>query len=60
MPVALLPLGTLRSCSAGTESDALDMGQMGTYLLFNTGGDAIGGMMNSPNSPRPAWLFYLT
>ena len=39
------------------KSDAFDMGEMGTYLLFNAGGDAIGGMMNSPNFPRPAWLF---
>ena len=31
---------------------------MGTCLLFNAGGDAIGGMMNSPDLPRPAWLFY--
>jgi len=40
------------------KSDALEMGAMGTYLLFNAGGDAIGGMMNSPSFPRPAWLFY--
>ena len=40
------------------KSDALDMGAMGTYLLFNAGEDAIGGMMNSPDFPRPAWLFY--
>jgi len=39
-------------------SDALDMGAMGTYLVFNAGGAPIGGMMNSPNFPRPAWLFY--
>lgn len=41
-----------------SQSDALDMGPMGTYLLFNTGGDAIGGMMNDPQFPRPAWLYY--
>lgn len=40
------------------QSEALDMGVMGTYLLFNTGGDAVGGMMNSPASFRPNWLFY--
>ena len=39
------------------KSDAMDMGPMGTYLLFNTGGEAVGGMMNSPN-PRPGWLYY--
>ena len=30
---------------------------MGMYLLFNTGGDAVGGMMNG-RGPRPAWLYY--
>ena len=39
-------------------SDALDMGPMGTYLLFNAGGEAIGGMMNNPHAPRPFWLYY--
>lgn len=40
------------------ESRRMDMGPMGTYLLFNTGaGDAIGGMMNSAHLP-PQWLFY--
>ena len=34
------------------------MGAMGTYLLFNTGGDAVGGMMNSPDNFRPLWLYY--
>ena len=41
-----------------TKSDALDMGPMGTYLLFNTGGEAIGGMMNDPSPARPHWLYY--
>jgi predicted enzyme related to lactoylglutathione lyase len=41
-----------------TKSDAVDMGPMGTYQLFGAGGDAIGGMMNSPASPRPMWLYY--
>jgi predicted enzyme related to lactoylglutathione lyase len=40
------------------KSEALEMGPMGTYLLFNTGGDAIGGMMNSPGISRPSWLYY--
>jgi hypothetical protein len=40
------------------KSDTFDMGAMGTYLVFNAGGDAIGGMMTSPNFPRPVWLFY--
>ena len=42
------------------KSDEFDMGPMGTYVLFNTGGEAIGGMMNSPDSPRPTWLYYFS
>ncbi len=41
------------------KTEAMDMGPMGTYLLFNAGvGDAIGGMMNNPDVPRPFWLYY--
>jgi predicted enzyme related to lactoylglutathione lyase len=40
------------------QSAKIDMGPFGTYLLFNAGGDAIGGMMNSPNYPRAMWLYY--
>src|SRR3712207_2425474 len=44
-----------------TKSDALDMGPLGTYQLFATGGGpkAVGGMMTrvQPQMP-PAWLFY--
>lgn len=41
------------------KGDALDMGEMGTYQLFATGGPAIGGMMNKPDMvPVPAWMFY--
>lgn len=42
-----------------TQVDALDMGPMGTYRVFaRSTGDAIGGMMDSPNFPRPSWLYY--
>jgi hypothetical protein len=44
-----------------TKTDAMDMGEMGTYQLFATGagGDAIGGMFNKPaDVPAPFWLFY--
>ena len=41
------------------DAGAFDMGEMGTYHLFNAGGDAIGGMMNSPGFPRPLWLYYV-
>ena len=42
-----------------TATDAMDMGDMGTYQMFADGsGAAIGGMMNNPNMPRPMWLYY--
>ena len=43
-----------------TKADALDMGEMGTYQLFTTGGGApVGGMMTKPPSiPRPFWGYY--
>ena len=37
---------------------AMDMGEMGTYQLFGIGSEPLGGMFNSPNAPRPSWLFY--
>jgi predicted enzyme related to lactoylglutathione lyase len=40
------------------KSEAVDMGPMGIYQLFNAGAEAIGGMMNSPAFPRPAWIYY--
>lgn len=42
-----------------TKTDAMDMGEMGTYQLFAAGGDAIGGMFTKPaDVPSPFWLFY--
>jgi uncharacterized protein len=39
--------------------DRMDMGPMGTYLLFNIGeGESVGGMMNNAKAPRPFWLYY--
>ena len=40
------------------KSEEMDMGPMGTYLLFNAGEGPIGGMMNNPNVPRPMWMYY--
>jgi predicted enzyme related to lactoylglutathione lyase len=40
------------------QSEALDMGPMGTYRLFNNGGEAIGGMFDSAAFGRPLWLYY--
>jgi len=43
-----------------TKADAVDMGPMGTYQLFKTGGDmAAGGMMTKPAAiPMPYWGYY--
>ena len=43
-----------------TKADSFDMGEMGTYQLFATGGaTAAGGMMTKPPTiPRPFWGYY--
>lgn len=42
-----------------TKADAVDMGPMGTYQLFATGGAPVGGMMTKPPSiPMPYWGYY--
>jgi predicted enzyme related to lactoylglutathione lyase len=41
------------------KADAIDMGPMGTYQLFSTGGEVIGGLFNKPpEMPVPAWCYY--
>lgn len=41
------------------QTEALDMGEMGLYRLFAVeDGNPMGGMMTSPNFPRPSWLYY--
>ena len=40
-----------------TRADAVDMGPMGIYQMYATGGDPVGGMMNRAAGP-PAWLYY--
>lgn len=42
------------------KSQAMDMGPMGTYQIFNAGKDDLGGMMDDKEFPRPAWLFYVS
>lgn len=42
-----------------TKAGAHDMGPMGTYQMFATGGPAVGGIMSVGNGNRPAWLFYV-
>jgi predicted enzyme related to lactoylglutathione lyase len=39
-----------------TQDHAMDMGEMGTYLIYAIDGAPAGGMMNVPMPP--AWLFY--
>ncbi len=42
-----------------SEVERMDMGAMGFYRLFATGGPAVGGMMTRiPEAPRPFWLYY--
>jgi hypothetical protein len=42
-----------------TKADAMDMGAMGIYQLFATGGAPVGGMMTkTPEMPQPCWLYY--
>ena len=42
-----------------TKADDIDMGPMGVYQLFTTGGLAIGGVMTRmPTFPAPFWLYY--
>ena len=43
-----------------TKSDAIDMGPMGTYQIFNIDDVQAGGMMTkTPQTPRPFWLYYI-
>jgi hypothetical protein len=42
-----------------TKAEAIDMGSMGTYQLFATGDDPVGGMMTKPETiPLPYWGYY--
>ncbi|MGU3493456.1 VOC family protein [Xanthobacteraceae bacterium A53D] len=42
-----------------TKGEAMDMGGMGTYQLFDLDGVSIGGMFNKPpEAPMAYWLFY--
>lgn len=42
-----------------TKADAIDMGPMGVYQMFATGGDPVGGIMTrTPDTPAPFWLYY--
>lgn len=42
-----------------TKSDAMPMGEMGTYQLFDNQDGQVGGMMRRPdNIPMPYWGFY--
>ncbi|MGB9140800.1 MAG: VOC family protein [Aestuariivirga sp.] len=43
-----------------TKDRDLDMGQMGIYRIFATGGEAVGGMMTKmQDTPKPHWLYYI-
>jgi predicted enzyme related to lactoylglutathione lyase len=41
------------------KGEAMDMGPMGTYQMFATGGVPVGGMMTkTADTPMPFWLYY--
>ena len=41
-----------------TKGDAMPMGPMGTYQIFEIDGARAGAMFNNPNVPQPMWLYY--
>lgn len=41
-----------------TKADAVDMGPMGTYQMFASGGATVGGMMTRTDGSPPHWLYY--
>jgi predicted enzyme related to lactoylglutathione lyase len=42
-----------------TPAQALDMGELGVYQLFSTGGEPVGGIMTkTPDIARPFWQYY--
>jgi len=42
------------------KTDAMDMGEMGTYQMYGRGAHPLGGMFNKPaEMPMSAWLFYI-
>ena len=42
-----------------TKDSEIDMGPLGAYQLFATGGTPVGGMMTRmPQTPAPFWLYY--
>jgi uncharacterized protein len=42
-----------------SKTEAMDMGPMGLYQMFATGGQTVGGMMTKPpDVPMPYWLYY--
>jgi predicted enzyme related to lactoylglutathione lyase len=43
------------------KGEAMNMGPIGIYQLFNAGGPAIGGMFTKPpHEPTPHWLYYFS
>ena len=52
-------LGFYRQQFGWHEVNAMDMGPLGTYLMFGYGaGDAVGGMVSDSRASRPHWLYY--
>ena len=40
-------------------AEPMNMGEMGYYRIFEIDGAGAGATMDSPNFPRPMWLFYI-
>jgi predicted enzyme related to lactoylglutathione lyase len=40
-------------------TNAMDMGEMGTYQMYGRDGKELGGMFNAPSGIPPHWLFYI-
>lgn len=57
-----------RAIAGWDKIDEMDMGPMGTYLMYGRNGEALGGMMTKPKDMKTpdgrevpnAWLFYIT
>ncbi len=48
-----------RALFGWTPDQAMDMGEMGVYQTFATGGPAVGGMMTKmAQMPQPYWMYY--
>ncbi|MBV8911703.1 MAG: VOC family protein [Acetobacteraceae bacterium] len=50
--------GFYSSLFGWTRGEALNMGPVGTYQMFDYGGRTRGGIMTAPEGMPPGWMFY--